>query len=117
MIFIGLFLFIALIVISLNIYDSSNLNKIEEYLKSKKCENTIYSKGNFKAFCDEKILVISNSFILDIEENTKMYNYKDIKSIKIEKQDIIINEKDKIRFKEEKNLNSFYNKLENKIKN
>jgi len=117
MIFIGLFLFIAIIVISLNMYDTYNLNKIEEYIKSKNCQTPIYSKGSYKAFCDDKILEVSNSFIVDLQENSKVYKYKDIKSAKIEKRDIVINDKDKISFKEEENLNKFYNTLKTKINN
>jgi len=117
MIFIGLFLFIALIVLALNLFNSSNLSKIEEHINKQGCNSPIYSKGSYKALCENKILEVSNSFIVDLEENSKEYKYKDIKTIKIDKLDIIINEKEKIRFKEENNLNKFYEDLKKKIKN
>lgn len=117
MIFIGLFLFIAFIVIALNVYNSSNLNKIEEHIKNQNCQTPLYSKGTYKAFCNDKVLEVSNSFIVDLKQNSKEYKYTDIKSVKIEKLDIIINEKYKLKFKEEKNINIFYDNLKNKIKN
>ena len=48
MIFIGLFLIIAFVIISLNLHNQSNLNKIEEDLQKSHCQNIIYSKGSYK---------------------------------------------------------------------
>lgn len=115
MILIVIFLFIAVIVISLNIYDSSNLTKIQEYLEKQKCTNLIYSKGSYKAICPQSIKQIKNSFTLDLEKNTKAYLYKDIKSININKNDILINSKNKISFKKENEASKFYKILDNKI--
>ncbi|MDZ7817367.1 MAG: hypothetical protein U5K55_01620 [Aliarcobacter sp.] len=62
MIFIGLFLFIAFIVIALNVYNQSNLNKIEEYLQKNNCQNIIYSNGSYKALCEDYFIVVENKF-------------------------------------------------------
>ena len=117
MIIVVLFLIIAAIVVSLNIYDSSNLNKIEEYLKSQNCSNLVYSKGSYKAFCQRSIKEVSNSFSLDLKKNTKEYFYKDIKNIEVNKLDLKINDINKLSFKDEKKLNSFYMMLDEKINN
>ena len=42
MIFIGLFLFIAFVVISLNVYNHSNLANIEDYLQKNSCQEYAY---------------------------------------------------------------------------
>ena len=117
MIFIGFFLFIAIIAISLNMYDSSNLNKIEEYLKKQNCTNLVYSKGTYKAICPYSINEIANSFSLDLEKNTKIHLYKNINKLEKNKLDLKINNINKISFKKEKNLNDFYLKLNEKINN
>ncbi len=53
MIFIGLFLFIAFVVILLNLYNHSNLDKIEKYLQKSNCTEYSYSKGSYKALCED----------------------------------------------------------------
>ena len=115
MIFIGLFLFIAFIVIALNLYNQSNLNKIEDYLQKNDCQNIIYSKGTYKALCEEHFIVIENSFIVDIDKNSKLINYTDIKNLKVNKLDILVNDDYKIKFKTEKNLDLFFSNLEKKL--
>ncbi|MDZ7817932.1 MAG: hypothetical protein U5K55_04625 [Aliarcobacter sp.] len=102
MIFIGLFLFIASIVIALNLYNQSNLNKIEEYLQKNNCQNIIYSNGSYKALCEDYFIVVENSFSLDINKNSKLINYTDIKNLEVNKSDIIVNGDYKIKFKTEK---------------
>jgi len=115
MIFIIFFAFIVLIVIGLNMYDNSNLQKIEDYIANEKCESYVYSKGSYKALCKDRLLEIANSFNLDIKKQKKEFIYKRINSIDIEKQNIIINDKEKISFSEEKELNSFYKEIEEKL--
>ena len=115
MIIIVLFLFIAAVVIALNMYDSSNLSKIEKYLEKQNCTNLVYSRGSYKAICPTNITQIENSFTLDLEKNTKKYFYKDIKDIKINKLDILVNNQSKISFKEESQISKFYEILDKKI--
>lgn len=79
MIFIGLFLIIAIVVISLNIHNHSNLDKIEEYLNSTNCKEYIYSRGSYKALCEDSLVEIENSFVVDVNKNLKTIKYKDIK--------------------------------------
>lgn len=115
MIFIGLFLFIALVVISLNVYNHSNLAYIEEYLQKNKCEEYAYSKGSYKAFCDDSFVEIKNSFIVNFDENSTIFKYEDIKNLEINQLNLVINSNSKIAFKEKKDLDKFYNKLKEKI--
>ena len=114
MIFIGLFLFIALVVMSLNIYNHSNLASIEEYLQKNKCEEYAYSKGSYKAFCDDYFIEIKNSFIVNLDENSNIFKYKDINNLEINQLNLIINTH-KISFKEKEELDKFYKKLQEKI--
>ena len=114
MIFIGLFLFIAFVAISLNVYNHSNLANIEDYLQKNSCQEYAYSKGSYKAFCDEYFIEIKNSFIVNIEENSNIIKYKDIKNLEINQLNLIINTH-KIAFKEKEELDKFYNKLKEKI--
>lgn len=115
MIFIGLFLFIALVIIALNLHDNSNLKKIEEYLQENNCQNIVYSSGTYKALCDDYLITIENSFTVDINKNSKIINYAQIKDIKVEKLDIVINGMDKIKFKEQDTLNLYFEKLKEKL--
>ena len=50
MIFIGLFLFIALIIIALNLHNQSNLNEIKEYLQNNNCQDIVYSKAHIRHY-------------------------------------------------------------------
>lgn len=115
MIFIGLFLFIAFAVISLNVYNHSNLDYIEDYLKKNKCEEYAYSKGSYKAFCSDYFIEIKNDFIVDIDKNSKVFKYEDINSLEINQLNLVIN-KEKISFKEKEELDKFYKELSNKVK-
>ena len=115
MIFIGLFAFIGFVVVSLNMYDNYNLQKIENYINKEKCEKYIYSKGSYKALCENRLLEISNSFNIDINKDKIEYNYKDINSIEKDKKDILINDKNKISFSKDEELDKFYIQLEEKL--
>ena len=114
MIFIGLFLFIILLVISLNVYNHSNLVYIEEYLQKNKCEQYAYSNGSYKAFCTDSFVEIKNSFIVNLDENSNIFKYEDIKNLEINQLNLIINTH-KISFKEKEELDKFYKKLQEKI--
>ncbi len=114
MIFIGLFLFIVLVVMSLNIYNHSNLASIEEYLQKNKCEEYAYSKGSYKAFCSDSFVEIKNSFVVNLDENSNIFKYEDIKNLEINQLNLIINTH-KISFKEKEELDKFYKKLQEKI--
>lgn len=115
MIFIGLFLFIVLIVIFLNYHDSSNLEKIEQHLKSQKCISIVYAKGSYKAICNDNILQIENSFSLDIEKNSKQIFLKDIKNIDKKEFEIVFNNQEKLYFKEKNQTDDFYENLQKKL--
>ena len=116
MIFIALFLFIAVVIVALSKHNSSNLKEIESYIKNENCNNYTYSKGSYKALCDEKILEISNSFSVDIEKNSKEYLYKNIKNIDVQNLNIILNDKQKISFKQKDEVYDFYEKLKHRLK-
>lgn len=115
MIFLVVFVFIALIVIVLNVMDNSNLQKIENYFKSKNCQNIIYSKGSYKGICEDEVMEISNSFTVDLEKNKTIYKLNEIKNIEKKNMAIIINNSYIIKFKEKKNIDKFYKSLKEKI--
>lgn len=119
MIFIGLFFGIITIVISLNVYNHINSDKIEDYLKTINCKDFIYSKGSYKAFCENKLLEVKNSFILDLKNNQILeVDYKNIKKLEEENENLHIlttNEDFKIQFKEKSDLEKFKEKLNSKI--
>lgn len=115
MIFIALFGFIFFVVIALNMYDNHNLQTIEDYIKKEKCDSFIYTKGSYKALCEDRLLEVANSFNLDIKTQKKEFIYKDVKDIYIDKKSIIINDKEKISFSKDEELNTFYKNLEEKL--
>ena len=115
MILIGLFLFIAIVVISLNIYNHTNLDYIEEYLRKNNCQEYAYSKGSYKAFCDDYFIEIKNSFVVNIDENSNIFRYKNINSLEINQFNILINKDYKISFKEKNEVDTFYKKISEKI--
>ncbi len=115
MIFLVLFVLIAAIVISLNIYDNSNLEKIKLHLESNNCQDIIYSKGTYKATCSDKIVQIDNAFSVDLEKKYEM-KIKDIKKIEKKNLTLIINDNYKVEFKKKENMERFYKNLED-IKN
>ena len=117
MIFIGLFLFIAFIVIALNMHNQSNLDKIEEYLHKSNCQKIIYSKGSYKGLCENYLIELKNSFTVDIDKNSKTIDYKEIKTFEVKDLTIVINNDFKIEFNDKKDLNTFYEQLGNKLKN
>lgn len=115
MIFLVVFAIIAIIVISLNIKDSSNLEKIENYFNSQDCQNVIYSKGTYKGICKDKIMQIENSFSVDLDKNKTFINFANIKNIEQKKFSIIINKTYNIEFKTKETKDIFYKSLEEKI--
>ena len=115
MIFIGLFLFIAFVAISLNVYNHSNLANIEDYLQKNSCKEYAYSKGSYKAFCDDYFIEVKNSFIVNLDENSNIFKYKDINNLEINQLNLIINNTNKITFKEKEELDKFYKKITEKI--
>lgn len=114
MIFLVLFGIIALIVIALNIYDSSNLQKIEEHFKANECEQIVYSSGTYKGICKDEILQIPNSFTVDLEKNRSSFKLSQINEINKNGLTLIINDSYKIVFKEKEKLEAFYKSLEEK---
>lgn len=115
MIFLVVFGLIGAIVIALNIKDNSNLEKMENYLKSQNCQNIVYSKGIYKGVCDGKVIIIENGFSIDLNKDKKVFKIDDINSIKIENLKIIINNTYNIEFKDQKKMEDFYKKLKEKI--
>ncbi len=114
MIFLILFGTIAVIVIVLNIHDSSNLNEIKEHFEKKECENIIYSKGTYKGVCKDEIMQIPNSFSINLEEDKKTYKFNDIEDLEIKNLTIIINKDYTIEFKKKENMDIFYKILKEK---
>ncbi len=115
MIFLVLFVIIAIIVISLNFYDSSNLKTIQQYFKDNNCQNIIYAKGSYKGICDDEIVQIKNSFFVDLEQNKSRFKLSNIKQIEEKKLSIVINEDYNIEFKKEETREIFYKNLKEKI--
>lgn len=114
MIFIGLFLIIAIVVISLNIHNHSNLDKIEEYLNSTNCKEYIYSRGSYKALCEDSLVEIDNSFKVDINKNLKSIKYENIKNVENKDSKIIVDDL-VLEFKDKNDLNQFSQKLKNRL--
>ena len=117
MVFIVVFLIIATVVVGLNMHDNANLKKIENHLKEKDCTNLVYGRGSYKALCEDKIAVIQNSFTIEFENNSKDFNYTDIKNIDVKKLDIILNDDYYLQFKHKEELDKFYDELKKRIKN
>lgn len=117
MIFIVFFLFVGFIIIGLNMFNASNIDEVKNYLINQNCINKVYSKGSYKALCEDKLLAISNSFKIDIKKNTREFKYNEIKNLTKIKLDIIINDKHKVSFKDKEELDSFYENLQKKLKN
>lgn len=116
MIFIVFFGILAFIFIGLNIYDNSNLQKIENYYLKKKCLNVVYSKGEYKGFCQDSIVKIPNSFSPDLQKDKEIVKFSEINEVKKENLMIIINKNYKIRFQNKENLEKFYNVIEGRKK-
>ncbi len=114
MIFIGLFLIIAIVVISLNIHNHSNLDKIEEYLNSTNCKEYIYSRGSYKALCEDSLVEIENSFVVNVNKNLKTIKYKDIKNIDTKETKLMVDDF-VFEFKDKNDLNLFLEKLKGKL--
>lgn len=114
MIFLILFGIIAIIVIALNFYDSSNLNKIKTYLEVNNCQNIIYSQGKYKGICKNEIIQIPNSFSIDLENDKRVLEISSIKKIEKNELNIILNSNYKIEFKDKKNLEAFNKAIEEK---
>lgn len=115
MIFLGLFLFIIIVVGALNIHNHLNLSKIEEYLNTQNCKEYQYSRGSYKALCEENFLEVKNSFTVDIEKNSKIIPYKNIKNLTYNDSKIFIDDY-YLEFKDKNDLTTFYVKLKEKIK-
>jgi len=117
MILIVFFGLIAIVVIGLNVWDSHNINKIQEYYKNKQCEAVYYSQGQYQGICDKSIVVIKNGFTVDTRSPNELIFFKNIKELKKEDNKlIVIGNKGKIQleFKNENDVNTFYKKVQNK---
>lgn len=115
MIFLVLFAIIAIIVISLNIYDNSNLDMIKNHFEEKKCQNIIYSKGTYKGLCDDEVMQIKNSFFVDLQKNKTTFKLSNIEQLEEKELSIIINRNYNIEFKDKKNREIFYKNLKEKL--
>lgn len=115
MIFLVVIAFIAIVVILLNFKDSSNLEKIENYLKAQNCKSIVYSKGTYKGVCENKIIEVSNGFSVDLEKDKKVLEFANVNSLEKKNLNIIINKTYIIEFKENKNIEKFYKNLKEKI--
>lgn len=115
MIFLVLVAIVAIIAISLNMMDSSNLEKIEKHFKDKKCENVIYSKGSYKGICSDEVMEVENGFEVNLKDDKKVIKLKDIKKVDDRALTIIINDDYEIEFKDKQNKEIFYNKLKEKL--
>jgi uncharacterized protein with FMN-binding domain len=115
MIFIGLFIFIALIFGILNFIDNSNIEKIEKYLNDNNCSEVVYIDGNYQALCEDRVMIVENQFSLELEKS-KHIDIKDIKDLKTSNMRIIINDNFELKFKEKQKQENFYNTLKGSVK-
>lgn len=119
MIFLVLILFIALVVMGLNMMDSNNLDKIKAHLEAKNCSQISYGYGSYKGLCESDLRIVENSFSLDIAKNEKVISYENIASVENKKQKITVILKDEqelqLEFKKEEEAKEYYEKLEEKI--
>jgi len=115
MVFLVIFGLIAVVVIALNMKDSSNLEKIENHFKAENCQNIVYSKGIYKGICENKIMQINNSFSVDLEKNKTTFTLDKIKNLDEKELSIIVNNSYIIEFKDKKNKETFYKSLKEKI--
>ncbi len=115
MIFLVFILFIALIVISLNIKDNSNLEMMENYLLKQNCKDIVYARGSFKAICDKKVVEIKNSFSVDLEKNKIVLDFNKINQIEKKDNTLILNKNHKLKFKTPKQRDVFYKELKKRI--
>lgn len=114
MIFVGLFFLIVLIALALNLHNSTNLDVIEKSLLKENCKELVYSKGSYKALCEDSFKEVKNSFSVDIPKNSVEIKYKDIQNLKIVNMKIFINDNYSMEFKNKSDLDSFYEKLKSK---
>ncbi|QDF30272.1 hypothetical protein [Halarcobacter anaerophilus] len=115
MIFLVLVAIVAIIVITLNMIDNSNLEKIENHFKDKNCKNIVYSKGSYKGICNDQVMEIDNGFEVNLKDDKKVIKLKDIKKIDDRALTIIINDDYEIEFKDKKNKELFYKNLKEKL--
>lgn len=111
MIFLLFFGLIALVVIVLNIIDYNNVNKIEQFYKTKGCNTVNYDSGVYQGVCKEGIIFIKNGFTVDLSKPQKIILYKDIKEASTKDKIMTIktnNETVKFRL----NIEEFFNKVE-----
>jgi hypothetical protein len=119
LIFIILVLIIAAIFTGLNMYDNSNIEKIRVYLSNKNCTPTFYAYGTYKGVCPNELMMVKNSFSLNIEKNQIRVPYETVVNLKQENLNIIVdvNNDEKnvvLKFKEKQNQITFYEKLQEK---
>lgn len=93
--------------------DSVNINMIEEFYKKNSC-HTIYNyHSRYKGLCKDSITIVNNQFTIDFSQNLYI-KFTDIKEVKQEKNDILINSLDKVErlyFKEKIDSQKFYEEL------
>ncbi len=115
MFFLIFFAIVVLIVIALNAYDNSNLDKIQKHFEATKCQNIIYSKGTYKGICENKVMQIDNSFSVDLKKDEQSIKLDKIKEISKNNLTIVLNNNYEIVFKDKNNLEVFYKNLRGKI--
>lgn len=115
MIFLILIGIVGIIVIALNMKDNANLEKIENHFKENNCQEIIYTKGSYKGICKDSIMQIPNSFSVDLKEDKQVLKFSDIKQLSKNGKNIIINKEYKFEFKNQTNLDRFYEKVEEEL--
>jgi hypothetical protein len=108
LIFFGLIVFI---IIGLNSYNNTNLDKIQKHFEATKCQNIIYSKGTYKAICEDKVMQIDNNFSIDLKKDEKSIKLSEINEISKNNLTIVLNDSYMIAFKDKNNLEVFYKDL------
>lgn len=109
---------IVFVVVGLNIVDSNNVEKIEDYYKAQKCEAVNYVRGEYFGLCPKSIIVIKNGFSVDVSKPLKVIDYKDIQDIKKEEKYLKIitaMKSDTLEFKNANKTDEFYKKVQNKL--
>ncbi len=105
-------------------HDVSNEAKIYEYLEQHKCSNISLYRAEYKAVCQDRVIVIKDFFFLDFSSNEELL-YKDIISVEKVGNAVILHNKElelkeaepKVYFENKKDTKEFQKSINNKLNN
>ncbi len=118
MIFLVVIFFVAALVGSLAYIDNANIKKIEDFLHHQQCLEINYTKGNYQAICNDKVVIVENAFSVDLSKADTIY-YKMIKDVESKEKKLFVKtdyETTTLEFKDDAIKEDFFKKLEEKRK-